>query len=197
MIHDCRYWLPFLCIWLLVVCPSGIVDFLQLPEVFFSSSLFRALEPQEAFLPGVFAVVLSAVEFVSSCNNSIIFLAVLSSSNAVSNSCCKCWQQIHLKPLITIVKSEILRAFVSLLLTTTAILIWYDAYNHTSVGNKSSCFYLHFSDAPNSIEPTSIHKMDNFNLTRYCSCHRVLVEHRSETMYWPHLWASDVHNTQK
>jgi hypothetical protein len=31
----------------------------------------------------VFAVVLSAVEFVSSCSNSIIFLAVLSSSNTV------------------------------------------------------------------------------------------------------------------
>ena len=67
-----------------------------------------------------------AVEFVSSCSNSIIFLAVLNYSNVVSNSCCKWWQQIHLKSLFTTVKSEILGAFVLLLLTTTVILIWYD-----------------------------------------------------------------------
>jgi hypothetical protein len=50
-------------------------------------------------LPCAFAVVFGAVEFVSSCSNSIIVLAVLSSSNAVSNSCIF-WQQNALKVTI-------------------------------------------------------------------------------------------------
>jgi len=38
----------------------------------------------------VFVVVFGAVEFASSCSNSMMVLAVLSSRNAVSNSCCIC-----------------------------------------------------------------------------------------------------------
>jgi len=53
----------------------------------------HCLEQYVAFLPFVFAVVLGAVDFVSSCSNSGIILGVLSPSNPVSSSCCKCWQQ--------------------------------------------------------------------------------------------------------
>ena len=112
-----------------------------------------------------------AVEFASSCSNSVLIY-----SNAVSNSCCKWWQQIHLKSLFTI-KSEVLGAFVSLLLTTTVILIWYDMA-HTSVGNKTNCFYLHFSDAPKFIEPTSIYRVSQEE------CARLLESVPYVKLYW-------------
>jgi len=73
-----------------------------------------------------------------------------------------------------------------LLAQFVVVLTWHGEYNRTSVGNNT-CFYLHFSDVSHCIEPTSTYNVDNFNLTQYCSCHRLFVEHNFETMYWPHL----------